>query len=157
MPASDGGPVASQALSLGDTLVLAAGDPNAIPDPAYQWRCNNANLEGFTNATCTLTNIQYNHGGVYSVVVSNFVGAVTNVIATVSVQSPLQLALDQSSGTPKSRVTGRATQAGVIELSTDLSVWTPVHTNLDPSVPVIYLDTNSNVRSKGFYRLRPWP
>ena len=147
----------SQTLSLGATLVLQAGNPTALPDPAYQWRQDGGNLQGATDATYTLANIQYNHGGVYSVVVSNFVGVVTNVIATVSVQSPLLLVLDQASGMPNFRVTGRATQARVMEGSTNLTLWTPLYTNSDPSVPIAYLDTNSYSRSKGFYRLSPWP
>ena len=38
---------------------------------SYQWRFNGTNLFGITNATLTLTNVQPNQAGIYSVVVSN--------------------------------------------------------------------------------------
>jgi hypothetical protein len=157
IPPSGGGSGQSQAACEGATVVLQGGDTNAVPAPSYRWFWNGTNIAGATNATYSLTTIQYNQGGIYSVVVSNFVGVVTNVIATVSVQSPLRIALDQSSGTPAFRLTGSATQATVLLLSTNLASWIPLLTNPNPSVPINYLDTNAAARSLGFYRHKSWP
>jgi len=91
------------------------------------------------------------------VVVSNFMGVATNAIATVCIQSPLRIAPDQSSGAPAFRLTGSATQAILLQLSTNLTSWTPLWTNPNPSVPINYLDTNAAARSRGFYRHKSWP
>ena len=44
------------------------------PAPAYQWKLNSTNLVGQTNAQLTLSNIQTNQAGTYSVSVTNLVG-----------------------------------------------------------------------------------
>ena len=156
IPPSGGGSGQSQAVGQGATLTLQA-DTNAIPAPSYWWLWDGANIAGATNATYSLTNIQYNQGGVYSVVVSNFVGVVTNVIATVSVQSPLQIALTRPSGVLNFQLTGSATQAVVLQGSTNLKVWYPILTNTDVTMPVIYLQGMSTSPPSGFFRLVPMP
>jgi hypothetical protein len=45
----------------------------------------------------------------------------------------------------------------VLQLSTNLSSWSPVYTNPTSLLPIIYLDANSASRNDGFYRLRSWP
>jgi len=64
----------------GTTLLPAAGSPTS---PTYQWRKNGVNISGGTGSSYPLSNVQYNQGGTYSVVVSNLMGAVTNTIAVL--------------------------------------------------------------------------
>ncbi|PAW86517.1 MAG: hypothetical protein B9S33_07975 [Pedosphaera sp. Tous-C6FEB] len=64
--------------------VVAGGDPTLT----YQWRLNGANVPGATAATLTLTGIQTNQLGLYSVVVSNPYGSVTSSTATLDVKAP---------------------------------------------------------------------
>jgi hypothetical protein len=155
VPPSVGGPGQNQAVGKGATLALQGGDSNAVPAPSYQWFWNGTNILGATNATYSLTNIQYNQDGVYSVVVSNFMGVVANMIALVSVDSPLKL--DVSALPAKVRIWGSATQAVVLLSSTNLTSWNPLYTNPSPLLPVNYLDTNSLTRPNGYYRLKSWP
>ena len=75
----------------------------------------------------------------------------------VSVSAPLKLALDATANPANFRVSGSATQAMVLQLSTNLSLWNPLYTNATPLLPINYLDTNSLKRAKGFYRLKSWP
>jgi hypothetical protein len=157
IPPSGGGVGQNQAVCEGATLALQCGDTNAVPAPSYRWFWNGTNIAGATNATYALTNIQYNQGGTYSVVVSNFMGVVTDVLATVSIQAPLRIALDASSDAPAFRLTGSATQATVLQLSTNLTSWLPLFTNPNSSVPINYLDTNAAARDRGFYRHKSWP
>jgi hypothetical protein len=118
----------------------------------YQWQCDGVNITGANGAACSVPNIQFNQCGSYSVVVGNLMGVVTNAIALVSVDSPLKIV----SANP-ARISGSATQAAVLQLSTDLSIWNPIYTNPTSLLPINYLDINSPTRDHGFYRLKPWP
>ncbi len=63
---------------------------SASPDPAYQWQFNGTNLGGATSTSFTLSNVQTNNTGDYTVVVSNAVGMVTSsppAHLTVSISS----------------------------------------------------------------------
>jgi alpha-tubulin suppressor-like RCC1 family protein len=54
----------------------------------YQWRFNGTNLVGAVNSSLTVTNIQYADEGIYTVVVSNSVGSVTSVGASLNLLKP---------------------------------------------------------------------
>ena len=73
------------AADAGDTVnfSVAAGGLNPL---RFQWRFNGANLAGQTNALLTLANASTNNAGGYSVVVTNSYGAVTSVVATLSIE-----------------------------------------------------------------------
>jgi hypothetical protein len=145
----------SFAIARGTNLLFSAGMSNNVTSPTYQWRCNGMNIAGATNATYALTNIQFYNCGSYSVVVSNLVGVVTNVIALVSVDAPLTL--DVSALPANVRISGSATQAVVLLSSTNLTSWKSLYTNPSPLLPINYLDTNLLTRPNGFYRLKRWP
>ena len=147
----------SAVLVQGASLLLKAGESNDVTAPAYQWKLNGATIAGATNATLLLTNVLFNQCGSYSVVISNLVGAATNTIALISVNAPLNLALDNAVVPPNFRISGSTTQAVMLQLSTNLTSWVPVYTNPTPLLPVNYLDTNSVKRAEGFYRLKSWP
>jgi hypothetical protein len=57
----------------------------------YQWRFNGADLAGATDQTLVLIDVMTNQAGGYSCVVTNFGGAVTSAVATltVTVQPPV--------------------------------------------------------------------
>ena len=54
----------------------------------YQWNFNNTNLVNATNATLTLTNIQLNQSGGYSVLVTNIYGSTNSATALLTVIPP---------------------------------------------------------------------
>jgi alpha-tubulin suppressor-like RCC1 family protein len=51
---------------------------------SYQWQCHGTNIVGATQAILTVNNIQSNRAGVYSVIVTNALGATTSRKFTVS-------------------------------------------------------------------------
>lgn len=56
---------------------------------SYQWFFNtNTPLAGATNATFTISNVQSNDAGGYSLVVTNAAGAVTSRVATLTISPP---------------------------------------------------------------------
>ena len=153
IPPSAGGAAQKLVVTNGARVVLQAGQSNGVTAPFYQWQRNGTNLAGATNATYTIGALQYSQVGSYGVVVSNLVGSVTNAIALVNAQSPLTLS-------PSARgwqLNGSATQAVVLQASTNLALWTPLLTNTSPLLPISFLDTNSASRSKSFYRFQAAP
>ena len=64
--------------------VTAAGDAPIT----YQWRFGGVNLDGATNASLNLTNVQTNQAGLYSVVITSPYGSVTSSNATLTVLDP---------------------------------------------------------------------
>jgi hypothetical protein len=67
------------------TFSVTAG---GFPTPRYRWRHGTTNLTGRTNSTLSLTNVNASNAGGYSVVISNLVGSVTSIVATLTVQLP---------------------------------------------------------------------
>jgi uncharacterized delta-60 repeat protein len=61
--------------------VEAAG----TPPPSYQWQRDGVALPGATNATLILSNTPFTQAGRYTVIVSNASGAVTSVVAMLTV------------------------------------------------------------------------
>src|SRR5262249_26964704 len=145
-------PAQKKAFKVGDPLDLQFnnGDPSFV----YQWRLNNLILPGQTATFYHLDSIQATNCGTYSIVVSNLMAVVTNIIAIVSVRSPLQLSRDADA---KFHVTGSDTQAMALQVSTNLSYWTNIFTNADSSAFINFLDQSSPSRNSGYYRLKRWP
>ena len=56
---------------------------------SYQWMLDGTNLPPDTNSTLTLTNVQLTQAGSYTVAVSNLYGAVTSVVAVLTVSTGL--------------------------------------------------------------------
>jgi trimeric autotransporter adhesin len=141
-------------LRYGSEFILQSGETNTPGLFSYQWRRNGMNIPGASDSYLKGI-INSTDGGMYSVVVSNFVGVVTNGAAIVSV--PLHLAIEPSSGANNFRLTGSVTQSVVLLWSSNLVVWIPLYTNLNPVLPINFLDRPDNSRSQSFYRLLAWP
>lgn len=74
----------SRTADRGGTIKFTTSAAGALP-LKYQWRFNGTNLSGATATACTLSNIQTNHAGPYTVVVTNAFGSVTSSVATLTV------------------------------------------------------------------------
>ena len=75
----------NQTVAVGGTAtftVVAGGTPS----PGYQWNFNGTNIDAATNATLTLTNVQFSQAGNYAVLVTNLLGSVlsSNAVLTVT-------------------------------------------------------------------------
>ena len=84
---------------MSDQAVLAGADfrlrvwATGVGPLSYQWRANGIYLPGQTNATLSLSNLQLNQSGVYSLAVSNRLGSVVSREMALNVV-PLQIAAD---------------------------------------------------------------
>jgi|GEM_PF-1440179 hypothetical protein len=79
----------SQTVASGNTAIFTVVASGSGP-LAYQWSFNGTNLDGPTNASLTLTNVQFNQAGNYAVLVTNAFGSVpsSNAVLTVTATPP---------------------------------------------------------------------
>jgi len=80
-------PPTNQTAVVGGTTTFMVGASGAQP-LGYQWSLNETNLDGATNTSLTLTNVQLEQAGGYVVVVSNNWGSATSAVATLTVLVP---------------------------------------------------------------------
>jgi len=64
------------------TFYVSASGPTPL---SYQWRFNGANIAGATGSAISLSSVQTNQAGSYSVLVSNYGGSVASSAATLRV------------------------------------------------------------------------
>jgi hypothetical protein len=126
----------------------------------YQWYDNGVAVTGATNQQLVFDGIQFTNAGLYSVVVSNALGSVTNVGEQVVV-NPAGISIGLS---PTITISGVAGYSYIIQRTTDLSntnSWVTV-TNLTLTQPVqIWADTSINTALPSnpfeYYRVLPGP
>jgi len=141
----------------GGSLTFFVTSADSIPPPIYQWRLNGKDIAGATNLSLTLLNLLPTQTGIISVVASNFTGAVTNTVASITVAQPIQLQYDftTSAGAIRFHLTS-SPGTGVIEGSTDLATWTPIRTNLISTAAIDFKETQAVGEPTRFFRVVPW-
>jgi hypothetical protein len=79
----------NQTVVVGDTAIFNVTATGSSP-LSYQWNFNGTNLDGATNASLSLTNVQLNQAGDYAVLVTNTYGSIlsSNALLTVNPPSP---------------------------------------------------------------------
>gem|GEM_PF-3488889 len=80
-------PPISQSVGVGQSVTFAVV-ATGVPTVTYQWKKDGVNLAGATDATLTVGSVQANDAGSYTVVVTNSLGSVTSVPATLAVIVP---------------------------------------------------------------------
>ena len=135
--------------------VLATGNP----PPTYQWRLNGTAIPGATSQTLVLNNLQSAQAGVYSVVVSNFAGVVTNIGATVAIDVPLHFEQMRwiSSSHFSCQVKGNPGQQFAVETSEDLKIWRSLLSDQLSDGSFDFTDDNAPQFIHRFYRVIPGP
>ncbi len=78
---------ASQSVTTGSNVTFTVTASGAAP-LSYQWRLGEVAIDGATNSSLTLSNVQPTDAGSYSVVVTNGFGASTSSNAVLSVHPP---------------------------------------------------------------------
>ncbi|MGO8931518.1 MAG: immunoglobulin domain-containing protein, partial [Limisphaerales bacterium] len=78
---------ANQVVAVGGGVTFSVGVAGT-PPLSYQWSFDGSALDGATNASLTLTNVQFSQAGNYSVVITNVAGTASSSNATLSVNFP---------------------------------------------------------------------
>ena len=143
----------SQRVGIGSSPTLIASPAGASPTPSFQWRLDGLTLIGATNASLTLSNFQAAQAGTYSVIVSNFAGAVTNTIAVLSAAPPFRLnySLVSTGGATRVRLTGPLNYLLDIEATTNLIQWSELQLQ-ENVTPLDFTDLQSGNSPTRFYR-----
>lgn len=146
---------------LGGTLELCVEVSNAIPPPTIQWLFNGQPIANATNLTLRLTNVQLANAGVYSVVVQNFVSAVTNSFGRIEVATPISVTptLITSNGATYLRINVPPAKQYVVEGAGGLhDPWLALYTNrADSAVAIQVLDPAPATNAWRYYRVVPSP
>ena len=105
-PPSISGQPQSRTNVLGTTAVFAVSALGTAP-LAYQWQFNGGNISGAIGTSLTLSSVQPEDGGAYSVAVTNQAGAITSAVATLTVLLPPTITVQPRSHTNVANVTDR--------------------------------------------------
>jgi hypothetical protein len=147
----------SQLVTLGVSVrfdVVAVGSPPL----AYQWWKNTTAIEGATDATLLLTNVQASAADNYWVAVSNSLGSTNSTAAILTVdQSALGgvLSLNMYAGIVFSGTVGKTYNVQFLNnlsLSNNWFDWTPLTNFTLPYSPYRFVDWNSPGAMKRYYR-----
>jgi PKD repeat protein len=140
----------------GSTVNFTTAYTYGIAPFSFQWQFDNTNLLGATNSSLSLTNVQMNQAGRYSLIVSNTYGSATDTAALTV--TPLMF--DPASSNLMMTTNGLqfqldsvyATNAVFIYASTDLVSWLPIFTNSPATGSVMFLDASATNAPQRFYR-----
>jgi hypothetical protein len=144
----------------GGSILLSMPATNWFPAPACQWFFNGSPMAGETGPTLLVNEFSGGKVGTYSVWMSNYVGTATRDVANLALAGPFLInhwwttnatgvgfVLNASNGAPF-----------VLETSADLNgAWTPVATNPDPCLILLYTNLGALTDPQRFFRAAPWP
>ena len=146
----------SRTVNEGATLSLSVTATGTEP-LRFQWRFNNSNLLGATNALLLLSQVNKAFEGNYQVVINNWSGSVKSQIATLKINSPLQplqIVSPQFStnGQFSFRVNGPAGLDCIIQNSSNIVDWISIATNRLVDGTFLYTEKKSTVKGPKIYR-----
>ena len=141
--------------------VLFSVSATGLPSPGFQWRLNDTPIEGATNATLSVTNVQPESAGAYSVMVSNLAGFTvsSNALLSIIPTEPAQFQTIQAApdGTWQLTASAQAGATYVLEISTNLADWSPF-TNAAAFSGILHFSIPPGAGSdRRFFRARSGP
>ena len=142
--------------AVGATAIFAITNVIGQGPFTYQWQCSNTNISGATNTSLSLTNVQLNQAGTYSLVTGNGYGNVTNNAVLAVQQMMFNAGLTNlvmtTNGLKLELDSVYAANSVVIFASTDLVSWLPIFTNPPAAGSVLFLDSAATNAALRFYR-----
>jgi hypothetical protein len=148
----------SQAADAGSTVTLTAGVSGTAP-LGYQWRLGGVDLPGATDVSLVLTNLQAANQGSYQLVVSNFAGMATSLVARVTLTGTpvLQGPERMDGGWIRVGLSGTPNRSYAIDAAGDLVHWAELTTIQYTNGVMYYLDPPPAALTNRFYRARLVP
>jgi hypothetical protein len=146
---------AGQVVGQGETVVFRSA-ATGTPAPGYQWLRDGQPIWGAISSNLVLANVQPAQAGLYRVVASNPVGAVSSVSALLQVRPSLTTVQPRIvDGHLQVELTGLANQGqATLQVSADLVHWEDVHTANLSGGPLVLSDPTPATLTGRFYRVR---
>ena len=126
----------------------------------YQWMHNGTPIAGATNFAHFIPSAQPGQVGNYSVIITNYLGAITTVIVQLSIKQPPIIAFPGgylSNGLFRLTIQGINGDPIRIEVSTNLVDWSSLITNTLSNGVLHYVDPETPAWTHRFYRARYAP
>jgi len=138
------------------TFIAAAGGGSGAV--RFQWEFGGTNLPNATNATLSLTNVQFAQAGAYTFMVTNTFGTPASYLATLTVMgSVLSQPQILSNGQFQMLLQGIANRSYDIEISTNLIDWSRLTTVNYTSGQMPVVDSTAAGAAQRFYRAKLLP
>ena len=144
----------SKIVPQGNTISLSVVATTQSP-LTYQWSQDGAPIASATNTTLLIANVQPSQAGLYTVAISNELTGVVSAPAALAVTST------SGAGAPGFTsnqfgfgISGPAASSFVVEVSTNLKVWSPLSTNTFGAGLFQFVDPGSATNPIRFYRTR---
>jgi len=138
------------------TFIAAAGGGSGAV--RFQWQFGGTNLPNATNATLSLTNVQFAQAGAYTFMVTNTFGTPASYLATLTVMgSVLSQPQILSNGQFQMLLQGIANRSYDIEISTNLIDWSRLTTVNYTSGQMPVVDSTAAGAAQRFYRAKLLP
>jgi len=149
-----------------NVLVAAGGSvqfeavAQGAPTLSYQWFFDGTNIAGATSPSLSFTNVQLQHEGGYSVVITNSYGSVTSTVAQLIILLPPSISINPANVSATNVAISLSSVAGVTyTLQYKNSLQDSTWTDILPSVPgtggvLLLQDPNGSLLPSRFYRVR---
>ncbi len=125
-----------------------------MPPLSYQWPFNGPNIDGATNATVVITNVQASNLGTYSVLVMNQLGSAFSPGAMLSLAEVIAWGDNSYGQTNVPTQSGRVYRLEDKNALTD-SAWTPLPLIAGNGRTQVLSDATAAAAQR-FYRVRQW-
>ncbi len=142
-------PAMSQTVASGRSATFTV-DASGVPAPGFQWLLNGVPIPGANGASYTVPSANTTNAGIYSVVISNAAGSITNTasLALVDLKLFAGVVIDGPLGSQYR-----------VDFTTDVNTpstnWIVLTNVALPSRPYIYFDVDSPGSPRRFYRAVP--
>ncbi|MEI6084375.1 MAG: immunoglobulin domain-containing protein, partial [Verrucomicrobiota bacterium] len=145
-------PPATQTVTAGANVNFTVAASGTAP-LFYQWLFNNAPLAGKTSSTLALSNVQAADAGAYSVLVSNSVGSVTSVAATLTVNPAPIAPTITTQPAPQTILAGNSISCSVVATGTGPLTyqWRFNNANIAGATSSTYNLANAQASNAGSY------
>jgi len=140
----------SQISYLGETISFNVEASGTEP-LSYQWLLNTNPILSQTNKQMSLTSLQIDNAGIYTVAISNAFGSVTSAPAQLVVYEA-RMDLQMYAGM---NISGQSGRTYILSYTTDINngTWTTLATNTMVGTNWFYLDMDSVSKQKRFYKV----
>jgi hypothetical protein len=137
-----------------ESPVTLSVEASGLPAPGFQWQLNGENIPGATQAHWSTEAFTTGDEGHYRVVVSNAAGTVLSEVARLAMDWPPRMEEPRlrADGAFEFHLVGPADSEFVVDISTNLTDWTPFRTNFTGNGWVEFLDPEDGTSSNRFYR-----